>query len=63
MDYRDVGDGDTINVYVDAASPRERAAVPPEVRRAAVERANARAARDFTRADALLKMIQKEGYR
>ncbi|CAA7392876.1 unnamed protein product [Spirodela intermedia] len=63
VDYKDVGDGDTINVYVDAAGPRESAAVPAEVRRAAVERANARAVRDFTRADALQKMIQKEGYR
>ncbi|MQM06744.1 hypothetical protein Taro_039568 [Colocasia esculenta] len=60
---KDVSDGDTINVYVNTAEPRESASVPREVLEAAIERANARAVKNYGRADALHKSIQDAGYR
>nr|CAB3476148.1 unnamed protein product [Digitaria exilis] len=43
IDPKSVADGDTINVYVDTADPRESGSVPREVQKAAEERAKARA--------------------
>ncbi|KAL6847985.1 hypothetical protein ACP4OV_022113 [Aristida adscensionis] len=63
VDPKAVSDGDTINVYVDAADPRESGGVPREVQKAAAERARARAARDYHKADALQKIIVDAGYR
>ncbi|XP_078446728.1 putative 38.1 kDa protein [Wolffia australiana] len=55
--YRDISDGDTINVYVAATT------IPQDVRLAVEERARARAIRNFTHADALQKTIQAAGFR
>ena len=58
-----MADGDTINVYVDASDPHVRGSVPREVQEAAGERARARAAKNYQKADALLKTIVDTGYR
>lgn len=63
IDPKSVADGDTVNVYVDAADPREAGSVPREVQKAAAERARARAAKDYQKADALQKVIVDAGYR
>ena len=61
IDPKSVADGDTVNVYIDTADPRE--AVPREVQKAAAERAKARAAKNYQKADALQKIIVDAGYR
>lgn len=58
-----IADGDTITVYVDTADPRESSIVPREVQEAAIARAEARAVRDYSKADALHKTIVDAGYR
>lgn len=58
-----MADGDTITVYVSVADPRESANVPREVQVAAVERAKARAQRNYDHADELHKHIIDAGYR
>lgn len=58
-----MADGDTITVYVDAADPRESANVPRGVHEASIERARARAGKDYDKADALHKIIIDAGYR
>ncbi|KAG0500900.1 hypothetical protein HPP92_000972 [Vanilla planifolia] len=63
VDAKAVADGDTINVYVDAADPRESPVVPRQIRKAASARAKARAAKDYKTADALQKIINDAGYR
>ncbi|XP_056169452.1 staphylococcal-like nuclease CAN1 isoform X3 [Syzygium oleosum] len=63
VDARCVTDGDGITVYVSTSDPRESCLVPQEVQIAVVERSEARAQRDFTRADALHKSIVDTGYR
>ena len=63
IDPKSVADGDTINVYVDTADPRESGSVPREVQKAAEERAKARAAKNYQKADALQKVIVDAGYR
>ncbi|XP_072982022.1 uncharacterized 38.1 kDa protein-like [Typha latifolia] len=63
VDAKAVADGDTITVYVDAASPQESGKVPLEVHEAAIERAKARAVRNYQKADALQKIIVNAGYR
>ncbi|XP_042461555.1 probable staphylococcal-like nuclease CAN1 [Zingiber officinale] len=63
VDARAVADGDTITVYVDTADPRESANVPRGVHEAAIERAGARAAKDYNKADALHKIVMDAGYR
>ncbi|PWA84364.1 putative 38.1 kDa protein [Artemisia annua] len=63
VDEKAVADGDTVTVYVSTSTPREAACVPQDVQAAAVERAKARAQRNYTKADALHKQIIDAGYR
>ncbi|XP_030540342.1 staphylococcal-like nuclease CAN2 [Rhodamnia argentea] len=63
VDARAVADGDTITVYVSTSDPRESCLVPQDVQIAALERSEARAQRDYNRADALHKSIVDAGYR
>ncbi|KAK4756025.1 hypothetical protein SAY87_009782 [Trapa incisa] len=63
VDPKFITDGDTVVVYVSTSDPRESSSVPQDVHVAAVERSSARAAQDYTRADALHKRIIKSGYR
>ncbi|KAF8009751.1 hypothetical protein BT93_J0673 [Corymbia citriodora subsp. variegata] len=63
VDPRSVVDGDGINVFVSTSDPRESCLVPQEVQIAALERSEARARRDYTRADALHQSIVEAGYR
>ncbi|KAF5800194.1 putative staphylococcal nuclease (SNase-like), SNase-like, superfamily [Helianthus annuus] len=63
VDEKAVADGDTVTVYVSTLTPREAACVPQAVQVAAVERAKARAQRNYTKADALHKQIIDAGYR
>lgn len=58
-----MADGDTITVYVSVEDSRESGNLPREVQVAAVERANARAQRNYDRADELHKHIIDAGYR
>nr|XP_043615455.1 staphylococcal-like nuclease CAN2 [Erigeron canadensis] len=62
VDPRAVADGDGLTVYVSTSDARESSLVPEEIIMAAVERNEARAERDFARADALYKQITDEGY-
>lgn len=52
-----------MTVHVSTEDPRESGAVPFEVQEAAMERRQARAVRDFARADALNDIIINAGYR
>ncbi|GLJ38497.1 hypothetical protein SUGI_0784450 [Cryptomeria japonica] len=63
VDARAVLDGDSINVYVDTKSPRESAVVPISVQEATIERHEARARKDYARADPLKEQIESAGYR
>ncbi|KAL9998990.1 putative staphylococcal nuclease (SNase-like), SNase-like, superfamily [Helianthus debilis subsp. tardiflorus] len=63
VDEKAVADGDTVTVYVSTLTPREEACVPQAVQVATVERAKARAQRNYTKADALHKQITDAGYR
>ncbi|KAE9614973.1 hypothetical protein Lal_00048306 [Lupinus albus] len=63
VDAKAVADGDTVTVYVSTTDPRESSIVPGNVHTAAVQRAEARARRDYTKADALHKQIIDSGYR
>ncbi|OIW16212.1 hypothetical protein TanjilG_18927 [Lupinus angustifolius] len=63
VDAKAVADGDTVTVYVSITDPRESSIVPGNVHTAAVQRAEARARRDYTKADALHKQIIDSGYR
>lgn len=63
VDAKAVADGDTVTVYVSTKDPRESSSVPRDVQVAAVERAKARTARNYTKADALHKQIVESGYR
>lgn len=58
-----VSDGDSFAVYVDTADPRESANVPREILEAAIERSNARAVKDYVKADKLHKEMVDAGYR
>lgn len=58
-----MGDGDGMTVHVNAADPRESAAVPIVVQEAVFERNQARAIKDYARADALYNFIVNYGYR
>lgn len=62
MDARAVADGDTVTVYVSTSDARESSRVPQEVHMAAVERNEARAHKNYTKADALQKQIKDAGY-
>lgn len=63
VDGRAVADGDTVTVYVSTSGSRESSRVPQSVQVAAVERNEARAQRNYTKADALHKQITDAGYR
>lgn len=52
-----------MTVHVNTEDPRESGTVPIEVQEAAIERRQARAIRDYVRADALHKIIKDCGYR
>ncbi|GAB2220744.1 hypothetical protein Drorol1_Dr00008415 [Drosera rotundifolia] len=63
VDAKAVADGDTITVYVSTADPRESSSVPQDVQIAAIQRAQARAERNYDIADALHQSIVESGYR
>ncbi|XP_073119077.1 staphylococcal-like nuclease CAN2 [Henckelia pumila] len=63
VDAKAVGDGDGMTVYVSTADPRESEIVPGEVQVAAVERSQARAQKNYVKADKLQKKISDLGYR
>ncbi|TXG50027.1 hypothetical protein EZV62_025902 [Acer yangbiense] len=63
VDARSVADGDGMTVYVSTADSRESSCVPREVQVAAVRRDQARAQRNYPRADALHNEIIEAGYR
>ncbi|XP_019705950.1 probable staphylococcal-like nuclease CAN1 isoform X1 [Elaeis guineensis] len=63
VDARAVVDGDGLSVYVDTKDPRESASVPLEIHEAAIARSSARAAKNYSEADALHKTIINAGYR
>lgn len=63
MDGKTVPDGDGLNVYVSASDARESSQLPQEVLMAVIERNEARAARNYSKADALQKQINDAGYR
>ncbi|WVZ54925.1 hypothetical protein U9M48_005660 [Paspalum notatum var. saurae] len=61
--YKCIGDGDGFSAYVDTAIPRESANVPLEVHEMVIERTQARTARDYQKADAILRSLDKAGYK
>ncbi|KAF3948240.1 hypothetical protein ACB098_06G135600 [Castanea mollissima] len=63
VDAKAVADGDTVTVYVSTTDPRESSCVPREVHVAAVQRSQARAEKNYTKADAIHKKIIDSGYR
>lgn len=63
VDAKAVADGDTVTVYVSTAHPRESSCIPIEVRNAAIQRSQARNAKNYAKADALHKTITDAGYR
>ncbi|XP_038892992.1 staphylococcal-like nuclease CAN2 isoform X2 [Benincasa hispida] len=63
VDAKAVADGDTVTVYVSTAHTRESSCIPIEVRNAAIQRSQARNAKNFAKADALHKTITDAGYR
>ncbi|TXG50026.1 hypothetical protein EZV62_025901 [Acer yangbiense] len=63
VDVKAIPDGDTITVYVSTTDPRESTCVPRDVQMAAVQRSQARAQRNYTKADALHQEIINSGYR
>lgn len=50
-------------MYVSTADPRESSSIPNDVQMAAAERSEARAVRNYAKADALHKKIVDSGYR
>ncbi|KAI7744931.1 hypothetical protein M8C21_016830 [Ambrosia artemisiifolia] len=63
VDAKAVADGDTVTVYVSTLDGRESSRVPRQVEVAAVERSEALAERNYSKADALQKQITDAGYR
>ncbi|KAM4104156.1 hypothetical protein ACJW30_06G135900 [Castanea mollissima] len=63
VDSRAVVDGDGMTVYVSTTDPRESSCVPREVQVAAVQRSEARAEKNYTKADKIHKEIIESGYR
>ncbi|KAF3433320.1 hypothetical protein FNV43_RR24422 [Rhamnella rubrinervis] len=63
VDAKAISDGDTVTVYVSTADRRESSSIPSDIQMAAVERAEARAERNYAKADALHKKIIDSGYR
>lgn len=52
-----------MTVYVSTTDPRESSCVPSDVQLAAINRSQARAERNYTKADALHERIVDAGYR
>ncbi|XP_050250862.1 staphylococcal-like nuclease CAN2 isoform X2 [Quercus robur] len=63
VDSRAIADGDGMTVYVSTTDPRESSCVPREVQVAAVQRSQARAEKNYTKADAIHEKIIESGYR
>ncbi|KAB1214111.1 putative 38.1 kDa protein [Morella rubra] len=63
VDAKAVADGDTVTVYVNTTDPRESSCVLGDVQLAAVQRSQARAQKNYAKADALHKKIIDSGYR
>ncbi|XP_059457144.1 staphylococcal-like nuclease CAN1 isoform X2 [Corylus avellana] len=63
VDAKAVADGDTMTVYVSTIDPQESSCIPSEVQMAAVQRSEARAEKNYAKADALHKRIVDSGYR
>ncbi|GKB13257.1 hypothetical protein Tco_0847180, partial [Tanacetum coccineum] len=63
VDGKTVPDGDGVNVYVSTSDARESSQLPQEVSMAMIERNEARAVRNYSKADALQKQINDAGYR
>ncbi|TVU21678.1 hypothetical protein EJB05_31330, partial [Eragrostis curvula] len=63
VDARAVTDGDTITVYVSMDDHTESDDLPLEVRGAAIQRAKARATKNYQKSDALQKILLDAGYR
>ncbi|KAJ0525635.1 putative thermonuclease active, staphylococcal nuclease (SNase-like), SNase-like, superfamily [Helianthus annuus] len=63
VDAKAVADGDTVTVYVSTSDAQESSRVPQEVQMAAVERIEALAEMNYTKADSLQKRITDAGYR
>ncbi|XP_022845573.1 staphylococcal-like nuclease CAN2 [Olea europaea var. sylvestris] len=63
VDAKAVADGDTITVYVNTSDPRELSNIPRKVQAAVVQRSEARAQRNYERADELHQQIIDSGYR
>ena len=52
-----------MTVYVNTTNPRESSCIPRDVQVAVVQRSQARAEKNYSRADALHKTIIDSGYR
>ncbi|CAB4271027.1 unnamed protein product [Prunus armeniaca] len=63
VDAKAVPDGDGVTVYVSTADPRESSCVPSDVQIAAIQRSEARADKNYTKADELHQKIIDAGYR
>ncbi|XP_062157466.1 staphylococcal-like nuclease CAN1 isoform X2 [Alnus glutinosa] len=63
VDAKAVADGDTVTVYVSTTNSRESSCVPSDVQMAAVHRSQARAEKNYAKADAFHKKIVDSGYR
>ncbi|KAJ8764129.1 hypothetical protein K2173_005035 [Erythroxylum novogranatense] len=63
VDARAIPDGDGMTVYVSTTDPRESSCLPLDVQMAAVQRSQARAERNYERADELHQQIIDSGYR
>ncbi|KAL4620766.1 hypothetical protein ACB092_06G179500 [Castanea dentata] len=63
VDSSAIADGDGMTVYVSTTDPRESYCVPREVQVAAVQRSEARAEKNYTKADAIHEKIFESGYR
>uniref|UniRef100_A0A2N9J6G5 TNase-like domain-containing protein n=1 Tax=Fagus sylvatica TaxID=28930 RepID=A0A2N9J6G5_FAGSY len=59
---KDIADGDGLTVYVSTTEPRESSCVPREVQVASVERSQARAEKNFSKAKSIHKTIIASGY-
>ncbi|XP_062154776.1 staphylococcal-like nuclease CAN2 [Alnus glutinosa] len=62
VDAKAVADGDGMTVYVSTTDPRESSCVPRDVQMAAVQRSQARAQKNYAKADELHKRIKDSGY-
>ncbi|GAV62455.1 SNase domain-containing protein [Cephalotus follicularis] len=63
VDPKAIQDGDGMTVYVSTADPRESSCVPRKVLMAAIKRSQARAEKNYAKADAIHNKMIKAGYR